>query len=272
MSAELYDAEMAGALARPAIDVLPTQHSRKAKEDAAVADQAEAAAEDSAPVTAPGLEGLAAPDAPIEAAAAPAAMVLAADLVEEPAPRKVFGLTLSRGKRSKSGEEPASTDEASTEAVVDTASDAPNEASSIDEIPSFAPEAVASVIEASPEPVAESVVEAPAAEIAPETTPVSDHADESRALRSLLDASEQVRQEAEQRTAAAEAQVRTLTNSVQEWQIRHREAEATITELAASLAGAEGRMAELSQQLSATQEERDDLISQLDAATSPVNS
>ena len=31
MSAELYDAEMAGALARPAIDVLPSHHARKDK-------------------------------------------------------------------------------------------------------------------------------------------------------------------------------------------------------------------------------------------------
>ena len=91
-------------------------------------------------------------------------------------------------------------------------------------------------------------------------------------MRALLEASEQVRQAAEARTAAAEAQLRTVTNSVQEWQIRHREAEATITELAGSLTGAEGRMAELHQQLSAMQAERDELVSQLDAATSPASS
>ncbi len=287
MSAELYDAEMAGALARPAIDVLPTQHSRKGKEEVTAADPADVAspadiamaapAEGSAPVETPALEGLAAPAAPLEAAAAPAAMVLAADLADEPAPRKVFGLTLGRGKRSKASDEPVVTDEANApEAVSDPVSE-------LDELPSFAPEVVAPTFEPVDEPVAESAIEAPVgslaeadaapvAEITPEAAPVADHSDESRALRSLLDASEQVRQVAEQRTAAAEAQVRTLTNSVQEWQIRHREAESTITELAGSLAGAEGRMAELSQQLAAVQAERDELINQLDAATSPANS
>ena len=61
---------------------------------------------------------------------------------------------------------------------------------------------------------------------------------------------------------AAETKARSAANEAQDWQIRHREAEATIAELAASVAGAEKRMGELATQ-------RDELLASLDAATAP---
>jgi hypothetical protein len=300
MSAELYDAEIAGALARPAIDVLPQASAKKAKTDtdgagaefaAVAADQPPAdistAEEPQADVTfAPPSEATAEPSPSIDAAPAEAA---------DAAPRKVFGIALGRGRRAKATDEAVDgpVDETAPEAPVLEGTDAPPVAITSDvtadveitsaEITStidpFAPvPPVAPVVDEAPAaPPVEAVTEpapqeASFAEAAPTlAAPVPDHTEEVRAMRALLEASEQVRQAAEQRTADAESQLRTVTNAVQEWQIRHREAEATITELAGSLAGAEGRMSELAQRLAAAEAERDELVSALDAATSPAN-
>ena len=72
----------------------------------------------------------------------------------------------------------------------------------------------------------------------------------------------QLEAEGQSRLAAAETRARAAANEAQDWQIRHREAEATIAELAQSVAGAEKRMAEL-------RAERDDLAAELDVATAP---
>lgn len=258
MSAELYDAELAGALARPAIDVLPTT-PRKGE---AVPAPAPAAA-----VAAPSLPEVpvafvpTGPDA-VDATDATASVAPAAEAApEEPEVRKVFGVPLSRGRRSKP--DPVASD--------------PSAEAALTEVPTLAPEievpALEPVVDLDPAwdyPVNEEAAPTHLAEVVPLVPAARDHNDEVRALQALLTASEQVREEAEARTAAAESAARTATNSVQEWQIRHREAEATISELAASLAGAESRMAELRAQVEALQSERDDLTTQLDAATSPT--
>ncbi len=111
--------------------------------------------------------------------------------------------------------------------------------------------------------------------------------DEVRAMRTLVDASEAQRTAAEQRAdnavayaqqlqaeltrvqselegklQASEIRTRTAANEAQDWQIRHREAQTQITELAASLAGAEQRLADV-------RAERDELMTQLEDATNP---
>lgn len=285
MSAELYDAEIAGALARPAIDVLPTQPSRKDKasdvlpgvplpqpappEDIAGDEQpAEAAAP-------------AASDPVAEALQAPEPVAEVGQPEAEPQPRKVFGLPLSRGRRAKPEPEQAF-DVGPVEA-------APIDVPALEvpavEVPALAPEVVPAahasdwdipteVAAADAVPVeavrVEAVPAAAVAEIVPLAPAAADPSEELRALHALLESSEQVREAAEARAAAAESAARTAANGVQEWQIRHREAEATISELAASLAGAEGRMAELREQIATLETERDDLVTQLDTATSPT--
>ena len=187
---------------------------------------------------------------------------------EDPAPRKVFGMSLTRSRKAKSKDAPE------LDSAIEIAIEVLPEPVAVEAIEAPAPELEAAARRRPRAPrraTPNSPAVAPNEIVALEPT-VTDHTDEVRAMRALLEASEQVRQAAEARTAAAEAQLRTVTNSVQEWQIRHREAEATITELAGSLTGAEGRMAELHQQLSAMQAERDELVSQLDAATSPASS
>jgi chromosome segregation ATPase len=72
----------------------------------------------------------------------------------------------------------------------------------------------------------------------------------------------QVTADLEGRLQAAETRTRTVANEAQDWQIRHREAQAQIAELAMSLAGAEERLA-------AVRDERDDLMTQLEQATDP---
>jgi chromosome segregation ATPase len=136
------------------------------------------------------------------------------------------------------------------------------------------------------------VVDAPVAEApAPSAPLVAEPApDEARALRALLEASEagrteadaraaqataQVQQaqqqlaqlelDAQSRVAAAETKARKAANDAQDWQIRHREAETTIAELAASVGSAEQRMSEI-------RAERDDLLAELEAATAPTPS
>ena len=171
-----------------------------------------------------------------------------------------------------------------------------------DTIPAQAPESYswdvqppsAPTVGTAPVEVAEQVPPVPAAPSdlptalpVPVPVPVASGDEEVRALRTLLDASEARRSEAEQRAdhavayaqqlqadltrvqseleaklQATEVRVRTAANEAQDWQIRHREAQTQITELAASLAGAEQRLADV-------RTERDDLMSQLEEATSP---
>ena len=128
---------------------------------------------------------------------------------------------------------------------------------------------------------------APEAEAPEPAVPAANDADVS-ALRGLLEASEAQRLAAENRAdqavtyaqqtqsrlqqlesdgqariQSAEAKARTAANEAQDWQIRHREAETTISELAASVAGAEQRLSEL-------RAERDDLLASLEDATAPA--
>ena len=128
---------------------------------------------------------------------------------------------------------------------------------------------------------------APEAEAPEPAVPAANDAEVS-ALRGLLEASEAQRLAAENRAdhavtyaqqtqsrlqqlesdgqariQAAEAKARTAANEAQDWQIRHREAETTISELAASVAGAEQRLSEL-------RAERDDLLASLEDATAPA--
>jgi hypothetical protein len=143
-----------------------------------------------------------------------------------------------------------------------------------------APAAVEPTPIAAPAPVPVAVVEPAAAVLAPAE-------DEVRSLREHLEASEaraavaqnradqavayaqqlqaeltSVQEELQAKLQAAETRVRTLANDGQDWQIRHREAEAQIAELAASLAGAEQRVADL-------RAERDELMTALEDATEP---
>jgi hypothetical protein len=128
---------------------------------------------------------------------------------------------------------------------------------------------------------------APVIPLAPEPAPQHSADDEVRALKALLQTSEgqraasehraeqavayaqQAQAELQQREASFAAQVqalevraRTLANEAQDWQIRHREAETQVTELAQSVANAEARLAEL-------RGERDELLAALEEATSP---
>ena len=73
----------------------------------------------------------------------------------------------------------------------------------------------------------------------------------------------QVTADLEGRLQASETRCRTAANEAQDWQIRHREAQAQIAELATSLAGAEQRLAEV-------RAERDELMVQLEEATEPT--
>ncbi len=73
---------------------------------------------------------------------------------------------------------------------------------------------------------------------------------------------QQLEADGQARIQAAETRARTAANDAQDWQIRHREAEATIAELAASVAGSEQRMTEL-------RSERDDLLASLEDVTAP---
>jgi chromosome segregation ATPase len=111
--------------------------------------------------------------------------------------------------------------------------------------------------------------------------------DQVRALRALLQTSEAQRAAAENRAdqavayaqqtqaelhqreaaftaqvQALEARARTLANEAQDWQIRHREAETQVAELAQSVASTEARFSEL-------RSERDELLAALEEATSP---
>ncbi len=257
MSAELYDAEMAGALARPAIDVLP---GRKAPGSGPTPTAKPELPE--VPALEPVSESAVVPPAPVE----PEAVADAAPAHEEP--RKFLGMQVRRHR--KQPEQVADVEDEAPIADVAEATEVPNPFSSA--VPKVEPVAVPTVAE----------------------EPVADAAEETRALRALLEASEQQRAAAETRAAQAvayaqqaqsaiqqaqaqaaaavekaEAQVRSNANEAQDWQIRHREAETTIAELAASVANAESRMAELREQVAALSTERDELLAALEDATSP---
>ena len=263
MSAELYDAEMAGAIARPAIDVLPgrkaaTPHPQPAAADAVVPLVEPLATPEPAQVVA---------DAPEAAGAAVDSPPGAAD--PETTPRRFFGM--SRRRAHKEAEPaPAAVDETVDGPQVPADDTYPNPFSSM--LPATDPVEVPAVAEAA------SV----------------DASEETRALRALLDASEQQRAAAETRAAQAvayaqqaqsaiqqaqaqaaaaveqaQAQARSNANEAQDWQIRHREAESTIAELAQSVASSESRLADLRDQLAALTAERDELLAALEDATSP---
>jgi len=159
------------------------------------------------------------------------------------------------------------------------------EAAPVDVAPVEAPVAAADTADEAEVPV--DAVTTPVAPVAtPMPLPASD--EELRSLRTSFDASEARRAAAEQRadnavayaqqlqaqltqvTAdlerrlhAAETRTRTVANDAQDWQIRHREAQAQIAELATSLAGAEERLADV-------RAERDELMTQLEQATEPA--
>ncbi|HEY5185429.1 MAG TPA: hypothetical protein VIM19_11115 [Actinomycetes bacterium] len=268
MSAELYDAEMAGAIARPAIDVLP---GRKAAKPTAPPPEEPAGALEppAAEAVVPLLEPLAAPEAPVDSVAEPVSEFTPDAADAEDTPRKFLGMSLRRARKEA---EPAATpaDEATEERQPVVDEEYPNPFTSL------APAA---------DPVEVPAVAEPAS---------FDPSEETRALRSLLDASEQQRAAAETRAAQAvayaqqaqsaiqqaqaqaaeavqkaEAQARSNANQAQDWQIRHREAESTIAELAQSVANAESRLADQRDQLNALTAERDELLAALEDATSP---
>jgi len=147
-----------------------------------------------------------------------------------------------------------------------------------------APPAPAAPVDPAPamsaDPPATTVEQLAPADLVPPVPATGAGDERARALQALLDASERARGEAELRaeqatsyahqvhaqaeqmraqaesaravaTAAtvraetAEAAARTAANETQDWQIRHREAEATIAELAASVASANERIAQL---------------------------
>lgn len=82
---------------------------------------------------------------------------------------------------------------------------------------------------------------------------------------------QQLEADGQARVQAAEVRARTAANEAQDWQIRHREAETTISELAASVAGSEERMAELRTECDELRAERDELLSSLEDATAPAS-
>lgn len=177
--------------------------------------------------------------------------------------------------------------------------DLPAEPMPVDVTPVEAP--VASAVEAPVEAALESPVEAaqapveavaqtplPLPELVAPPVPVPAADDELRSLRLSAEASDarrtaaehradnavayaqqlqaeltQVTTDLEGRLQASETRCRTAANEAQDWQIRHREAQAQIAELATSLAGAEQRLAEV-------RAERDELMVQLEEATEPT--
>ena len=278
MSAELYDAEMAGAIARPAIDVLP---GRKAPKPAAPPPEepVEALEPPAAAAVVPVLEPLAAPEpspvvadvpeAPVDSVPEPVSESTPDAADPEATPRKFLGMSLRRARKEA---EPAAV-------PVGEATEGPQPM--VDE---EYPNPFTSLASAAGPVEVPAVAEAASVDLAEET----------RALRSLLDASEQQRATAETRAAQAvayaqqaqsaiqqaqaqaaaavqkaEAQARSNANEAQDWQIRHREAESTIAELAQSVASSESRLADLRDQLTALTAERDELLAALEDATSP---
>jgi ribonuclease E len=150
--------------------------------------------------------------------------------------------------------------------------------------PVLAEPAAPLVVDPAGQPVA--VDAAPVVQVAP-LLPAPPADDELRSLRTMVEAADarrtaaehradnavlyaqqlqseltRVQSELEAKLQASEVRVRSTANEAQDWQIRHREAQTQITELAASLAGAEQRLADV-------RAERDDLMSQLEDATSP---
>jgi hypothetical protein len=165
---------------------------------------------------------------------------------------------------------------------------APADAAPVDVTPIEAAPVESAPVESAPvEPVDAAPVETAPVEPPPTPMPLPAADEELRSLRTSFEASEARRTAAEQRAdnavayaqqlqaqltqvtadlegrlQAAETRTRTVANEAQDWQIRHREAQAQIAELAMSLAGAEERLA-------AVRDERDDLMTQLEQATDP---
>src|SRR3954447_491147 len=213
MSAELYGAEISGAMARPAVDVLPAAPARKPKGDedtVPIAPTQHTAAPTEAlpdwptPV-ATGQDGLTSwPQPASQVGTAPPAAVAAAATVtapaEEDAPRKVFGMSVRRPKKDAApAPVPVPVVDAFAAPVVAVPVPVP--------VPVAAP-----VAAAAPEPVAvdavassEAPTEAPVGPpvqlglMAPlEPPPVARPAEaEARARRALLEASENARAYAE---------------------------------------------------------------------------
>lgn len=267
MSAELYDAEVAAALAHPAIDVLPT-YGRRGRPAETAEPTAPQDAETAEPTT----------------------------LDDSPAPRTFLGLHLRRPKAER---------DAAAESPADEPSHAdleswPAPTAWVPEVEPAAEAAVETIAVPAVEPIVEPVVlhaVEPVAEAlaAPVQQPAPvDLSDEVRALRSLLEASEaqriaaenasasatayaqqaqtivdQAQAQAKARVEQAEARARSAANDAQDWQIRHREAESTVAQLAASLANAEQRLGDLRDQLDWVSAERDELMQALEEATSP---
>ncbi len=289
MSAELYDADQGSALARPAIDILPTPGGRKAKpapveEQAALPEPEPAPAEWAAPLAQapnPWSDSVAtpAPVAPPQSYA-PLDLPEGADpLVSEPeAPKRFLGMQVRRAKKVS---EPTDVETTALDPAAAYPASAPLAAWPTD---------VAMPVVAHAEP-AQQAAAGPADLVPVEAVeiPVAPVADDSevRALRAMVEASEAGRVEAENRASlavayaqaaqaqltdasakaqaqiqAAEARARVAANDAQDWQIRHREADATIAELAVSVASAEQRMSEL-------RVERDELLASLEDATKP---
>jgi len=256
----------------------------------------------------------AAPPAPVPAApilGTPIAGPAPTAVVPEPEaePKKFFGMQVRRGKKKTDEHETAAA--WPTDVGVPTVADAqqqPNSYPASGYPGAAAAEPAAAVglyaaMDAATDPGAaptQAPVEAGSPHYAPAVEPVATEsapdpaiadsaaqAEEIRALRAMLEASEGQRLAAESRAEqamiyarqaqtqlqeseadakakinAAEAKSRTTANDVQDWQIRHREAETTIAELSQSLAGAEKRLAEL-------HSERDELMTALEEATKP---
>jgi hypothetical protein len=352
MSAELYGAEITGATARPAIDILPTAPARKRKgdDDTDVTQHiVDASTHDPATGTdgfpdwpTPDLaqDGLAdwsaAETAPV-VVVAPAPAPAVSEPAETPAPRKVFGMTVRRPRKDPAPEPSVTT--GSDFPVPPVALPAPAVASPLALVvalpthPPLQAPPVEAPIELAPPikaPVGQALVPAdapvgPPVQLdlipPPPPAPAGDPAvEEVRALRTLLEASENARAFAESRASTAEArathaegyaaqvaahvaqsqsratqaealveaaelkarmaqsesvtrieaaeqQARTADSEAEDWQIRHREAHQALEELAASLGAAEGRLAEVTESLRMTTEERAEIVTALHPVT-----
>lgn len=305
MSAEMYDADLDGSLARPAIDILPTAGGRKAKSAAAETPPVpEPEAAWTAPLVAQGGNPWGEPvgtlTSPPEALADGYPEVPPGEWLPETdaAPKKFLGMALRRPKKDA---ETAPIDALVPATQPQTQVWVPptNNAAPVPEFSPPAPlaawptdVAMPVVANAEPEHLAAQPDQPPMQPAVPtavegigEGAPAAEA--ELQALRALLAASEAGRLEAENRAAlsvtyaqaaqaqlteagnqakakldAAQAQARSAAGEAQDWQIRHREAESTIAELAISVASAEQRLGEL-------RSERDDLMTSLEDATRP---
>ncbi len=272
----------------PAVEILPAPNRKH--EHVAVPAPAPAAA---APAT----------SSPV----APPVLPVAAEPVGEAAPvRKVFGLALKRPRKPESEQPQAGEPTIGPESVDQRPADqAPTEPVPVWSMPASLDtlDTLDTALPAAPAAALPAEIAQPVAVGHPVDT-----AEEVRALRALLEASEAERAAAETRAAKAvayaqqaqaavqqgesraqllvdqaraeaqslveraETHARNAAQDSQDWRFRHREAESTISDLAASVANSERRLAELVTELEALREERDDLLTSLEAATRPDHS